>query len=249
MHDYSQLYPSIRDYENHQDPDWWAEYPQVDREYIWTYPIALREMSGEPLWNTPINDLMSQNLSIYIHIPYCRRDCPFCTFMRIPTKSSDFSSYADCLTTEIKMYGMHPSAKHMNVSSIYFGGGTASLLSKPQIAKVIKTIHESFSVVEGVETTIECHPDEVNNQYLIDLKSIGINRVSFGVQSFNNRFLNAIGRKQNCKHSEQIIRQAVDIGFHSVSVDLMYRLPGQSLSDVESDLTKAIDMGIHSISA
>lgn len=250
MDDYSNHYPTMKDYENHRDPEWFVDYPQVDREYIWTYPIALKEMTGRRIWNLTDDNFTTRDLSIYIHIPYCRADCPFCAFMRIPAKSSlDLSHYADCLSSEIRMYGSHSSASHLKVSSVYFGGGTASLLKRSHIEVVMEAIGNSFLLSDNVETTIECHPDDVDSRYLADLRSIGINRVSFGVQSFQPRFLKAIGRKQDCQHSRNIVKTAVEMGFHSVSIDLMYRLPGQSLLDLESDLENMAGMGIHSMSA
>ena len=241
------LYPTIQDYESHYDPGWLKPFPEVDREYVWTYPISLRAMTGAELCR-PSVDLPSNNrLSIYVHIPYCQSECPFCAFLHVAAKV-DFTRYANCVAKEAGWYAHHPCSRNTTLSAIYFGGGTASLLRPAHIARILGAIREGYRTHPNLEVTVECHPDSIDSAYLSALPPLGVTRLSLGIQSFQPRFLRAIGRKQNVANATAILDQALQAEFRTVSIDLMYRLPKQTNTDVLNDLRCATRAGVQSIS-
>jgi oxygen-independent coproporphyrinogen-3 oxidase len=224
------LYPTIADYERHFDPDWFQPFPAVDREYIWTYPVALRAMTGAALCEPPVDLPTSDRLSIYVHVPYCQTVCPFCAFMHV-VASVDLGRYAACVARETEWYAQHPAVSGAFVSDVYFGGGTASLLHPDHISRILAAIRGGFQTHPDVEVTVECHPDTIDVAYMDALLALGVTRLSMGVQSFQQRFLQAIGRKQDAAKSAIMLSEALHNRFRTVSIDLMYRLPGQTEAD------------------
>lgn len=164
--------------------------------------------------------------SVYIHIPFCKTKCRYCSFISV-TSLGIIDNYIDALINEIRYYYDPKPLK-----TLYFGGGTPSLLKTESIAKIIK----NFKLGENAEITFEINPDDAEINYLKDLKSIGINRLSFGVQTFNDKILKLIGRRHNSKTALRALDNAQIAGFKNISIDLIYGLPEQTTEILKNDL-------------
>lgn len=175
---------------------------------------------------------------IYIHIPFCVRKCNYCAFNSKVGGAEEISAYVDALAAEIKI-----RAGGRNFSTIYFGGGTPSVLKISQLEKIFSAIN-----LDGAsEITLEANPGTVDENYLRDLRGLGVNRISLGVQSFNNELLRILGRIHD-KNAALAAIYAAKKFFSNVSVDLMYGLPGQSFVDVENDLEFIVAQEVQHIS-
>jgi len=135
------------------------------------------------------------------------------------------------------------------ISSIYFGGGTPSILKKQEIKSIISTIYRLFNIDENAEITLECNPDDLDEKQLIALKEIGINRLSIGIQSFDDADLKFMNRSHNAKQATQCVTLAKKHGFNNITIDLIYGLPNQSNKKWEENLTKMFNLGIQHFSA
>jgi len=164
--------------------------------------------------------------SAYIHIPFCKSKCKYCSFVSF-TDTEYIEKYVNALLKEIDY-----NYKTELLKTLYFGGGTPSLLPIQFINKII----ERFTIDNKTEITYEINPDDANFNYLKELKNLGINRLSFGVQTFDDKILNLIGRRHNSEQVFQAIENAKEAGFEHISVDLIYGLPEQTLESLEKDL-------------
>ena len=170
---------------------------------------------------------------IYIHIPFCKSKCGYCGFYSLPsTKLKD--RFLEALKQEIvqrKDY-LSPSpiccvanANPKAINTIYFGGGTPSLLGTNEIGDLLHLINTTYLVANEPEITLEANPDTLSLEYLEDLRNLGINRLSIGIQSFFDNDLQYLGRKHNAEHARQCLDWAKQIGFENISIDLIYGLP------------------------
>ncbi|MFP4526787.1 MAG: radical SAM family heme chaperone HemW [Bacteroidales bacterium] len=182
---------------------------------------------------------------IYIHIPFCKTKCPYCDFCS-STREFSFSSYVEALKTEINLRYDYIDGK---ISTIYFGGGTPSLLNADMIHEILELIHEKFKVEKKPEITIECNPDDLTNSYLERLKKAGINRISLGTQSFNDEELRFLGRRHTAKVNHTALERIFASGFENVSIDLMYGLPGSSLKSLKYSIDSVLKYPVNHISA
>jgi oxygen-independent coproporphyrinogen-3 oxidase len=173
---------------------------------------------------------------IYIHIPFCEKRCNYCDFFFI-TNLKLIDEYLSALEKEILLY----SAKHkdLNFDSIYFGGGTPSLLSPDKISRIINFIKANFNISQNSEITLEANPEDFLNKNISDYKTAGINRISLGIQSFNDDELKFLTRNHTGKDSEKILSECINV-FGNVSADIIYSLPQQKFSDVKKSLDKVI---------
>ena len=178
---------------------------------------------------------------IYIHIPFCAKKCNYCAFNSKIGESSEIQNYVEALTTQIISHDTE------NISTIYFGGGTPSILNIAQINKIFVAVKNNFNIDDNAEITIEINPGTVNKNYLRDLKNIGFNRLSIGVQSFDNNLLKILGRIHNNQIALDTIETARNF-FDNVSVDLMYGLPEQKISDLKKSVELAANLDIQHIS-
>lgn len=184
---------------------------------------------------------------LYIHIPFCEKKCFYCDFLshdHLYDKWVD--RYINALCTEIK----RSSAKFRIADqvSIYFGGGTPSLLTKEHFQKIFEVLDEYGYLEASVETTVEVNPSSVNVEKLSALNSLGVNRLSIGVQSFSDKVLKAIGRVHSSTQAVEAVRMARQSGFKNISVDLMYGLPEQSIQDLAKSIDGALDLAVEHIS-
>lgn len=188
-----------------------------------------------------------KELELYIHIPFCVKKCFYCDFLSMPVDESIRRHYVCKLIEEIEYKS--EKYKEYEVSSLFFGGGTPSILSETQIAEIMKALQKNFSIKSDAEITIECNPGTLTGQKLSVYKQCGINRISIGLQSGNNQELNMLGRIHTYEEFLQNYDLVRKIGFDNVNVDLMSALPGQTVSDWEDTLTKVLKLRPEHISA
>ena len=179
---------------------------------------------------------MTEN--VYIHIPFCKSKCKYCSFLSF-TNLELKNTYLQALEKEINCcYKKEP------LKTLYFGGGTPSLLDPDDFRKIVKL----FNINKNTEITVELNPETITSNYLKKLKKIGINRLSFGCQSFDDEILKNIGRRHLSIDVENSIKYSKDAGFQNVSIDLIYGLPNQTVDMFEKDLWKAVNLDIKHIS-
>ena len=196
------------------------------------------------------------NLAFYIHIPYCIKRCGYCDFntytpneLQITTGINDISnSYIDLLIKEIE-FARAEVGENVAVPSIFFGGGTPSLMQASDIGRVISTIKNRFNLSAEAEITMECNPDTVSKDSLTQFKEVGVNRLSFGMQSAVKHVLDTLDRTHNPDNLLQVTNWADQIGFKEISVDLIYGTPGESISDWQTSIDAALSLPITHISA
>lgn len=178
------------------------------------------------------------NGSVYIHIPFCKSKCKYCSFYSIPQVDL-VDVYVSALLKEINYYYNKEALK-----TLYFGGGTPSLLSTETISKILS----NFNISPNTEVTFEINPDDANSNYLKELFSLGINRLSFGAQSFDDKILKYIGRRHSSKDILKAIENSRKSGFDNISLDLIYGLPFQTMDILQNDLEVAISTEIKHVS-
>ncbi len=182
-----------------------------------------------------------KTLGLYLHIPFCISKCKYCDFYSIPGASDTLTDrYVAALTAHIEEYAIQ--AKNYVVSTIYFGGGTPSLLSPEQLKRIMKKVKKRFHVLPNCEITMEANPKTADYSKLKSFRKIGINRLSIGVQSFDSGDLAICGRAHDAADSFGMISAARNAGFENISFDIMYGLPGQSLEKVMETIGTAIEL-------
>ncbi|MEM1153446.1 MAG: radical SAM family heme chaperone HemW [Pseudomonadota bacterium] len=178
-------------------------------------------------------------LSLYIHLPWCERKCPYCDF-----NSHEFSElpeveYIDALLGDLELDAV--MAQERVIGSVFIGGGTPSLFSAQAIAKLLQGVRSQIALTPDVEITLESNPGSAEAEKFAAFAAAGINRLSIGVQSFSDQHLHALGRVHNSEQAHAACDMAVKAGFRNVNIDLMHGLPGQTARAACSDLQHAID--------
>jgi oxygen-independent coproporphyrinogen-3 oxidase len=184
---------------------------------------------------------------IYLHIPFCKSRCSYCDFATDIYRSPEaVDRYVAAICREINESGVaDPKSEIRNLKSadtIYFGGGTPSLLFPHQVERILKTVNENFNVVRNTEITMEMNPATVTPESLWAFKSLGVNRASFGVQTFNDRALKLLGRGHDANDARKTYKLLREADFENISFDLIAGLPGQTLDDWQRNLDEAISM-------
>lgn len=188
-----------------------------------------------------------QPLALYVHIPFCVRKCYYCDFNSGPASDAIRDQYVDALTNEIRR---SPWAGQ-RARTVFFGGGTPSELNTPQLRRITDALQEAFDFAPSTpqhpntstpdpEWTIECNPGTVTEQSLAEMREMGFNRISLGVQSFHDHHLKAIGRIHTASQAVEAVRAARRAGFRRLNVDLIFCLPGQTLEEWKADLESAL---------
>jgi len=186
-------------------------------------------------------------LSLYIHLPWCVRKCPYCDFNSHERRGElPFAGYINALLADLE-YDL-PLAWGRTVHSVFFGGGTPRLFPAQEIARLLDAISARLRVAPQVEITLETNPGTVEYGRFEDYRAAGINRLSFGIQSFDDGCLQRLGRIHDSRQAQNAITLARKAGFDNLNLDLMYALPGQTLAMAEADLTRAIDLAPEHIS-
>lgn len=183
---------------------------------------------------------------IYIHIPFCKQACHYCDF-HFSTTLKHKDAMIEALLRELKLRKDYLLDE--NIETIYFGGGTPSLLEPKEIEKIIHQIQDDFYLENHPEITLEANPDDLNADYLKGIQQIGINRLSIGVQSFFNKDLEWMNRAHNSNQAIDSIKRSQDIGIDNISIDLIYGTPNLSNKDWKENIHKAFELEIRHISS
>jgi putative oxygen-independent coproporphyrinogen III oxidase len=197
------------------------------------------------------------NYSIYTHIPFCTHRCAYCDFNTYAGQEAIIPAYVDALCKEIEYIGSRFSSPEFgresrgveNVHTLFFGGGTPSLLSPKQFESVLKTVRANFWLTEDAEITMEANPGTVSYENLLDLRKLGMNRISFGVQSANTEELHMLERAHNFFDVIEAVSSARKSGFDNLNLDLIYGLPEQTLRTWQTTVNRILDLGPEHISA
>ena len=182
---------------------------------------------------------------IYIHIPFCKKACHYCDFHF----STSLQSKEQLLSALVKELNIRSNEIGDTIETIYFGGGTPSLLSKNELHQLLSTIKSLFSVAHDAEITLEANPDDLSLHKLNDLKTVGINRLSIGIQSFRPQDLTLMNRAHSSSEAMQCVESAKKVGFNNISIDLIYGSPDLGIEAWEENLKIATELDIQHISA
>ena len=184
---------------------------------------------------------------IYIHIPFCVRKCNYCDFLSFASGPDTIETYCKRLEEEIREEGVTFSGKV--VTSVFVGGGTPSILTKEQIASLLKALKESFSLSKDCEVTMECNPGTLDEEKLLWMRQAGINRLSIGLQSVHSKELELLGRIHSFENFLESFHLARKAGFDNINVDVMFALPKQTLESYLESLEKICELRPEHISA
>ncbi len=182
----------------------------------------------------------STPLSLYLHIPFCQTKCTYCAFNTYTNLDAFIDPLVEALIREIEIVSAgKPAAK---IATIYFGGGTPSLLKSEQIECILTSIHHRFSVLPDAEITLEANPNDLHYAYLVELHELGINRLSIGMQSANMNELMLFARRHDNDMVVRAVTAARQAGFNNVNLDLIYGFPHQTLESWESSLWQMLGL-------
>ena len=198
----------------------------------------------------PIQQLL-ETVSLYVHIPFCHTRCHYCDFNTYAGMLPLREPYVRALLTEIGMAGALtklPGGKPRRSRTIFFGGGTPSLLSVSQVSRILDACYDNFAVDEDAEITLEANPGTLSREQLVGLRAAGVNRLSMGAQSFDAELLKTLGRIHSPKDITQAVRDAQAAGFTSINVDFMFGLPGQTMRHWRETIDRALDLHIEHLS-
>ena len=189
------------------------------------------------------------DMGLYVHIPFCKQKCMYCDFPAYQNLQDYYETYVYALVQEMDLWvSEHPESKERSIDTIYFGGGTPTELSIQQLKMIIDKIESIFTIDENCHMTIESNPGEVDLQYLTKLVKLGFNRISFGVQTFDDKALTMLHRSHNGEKAKQAVYEAKEAGFTDINIDLIYGLPRQTLEDIQHNLNIVKDLPINHIS-
>lgn len=184
---------------------------------------------------------------IYIHIPFCKRKCIYCDFYSTAQPDRYGADFVGAAVREIS--GQRGFLAGAPVETVYFGGGTPSLLDHRDIALLFRTVRENYDTTSLSEITLEANPEDLGSEYLTALSRSGVNRLSIGIQSFDDDILAFMRRRHNGAKAVSSVRQAQDAGFGNIGIDLIYGIPGMDLEGWEKTLEQALELKPEHISA
>lgn len=196
-----------------------------------------------------------REFGIYIHIPFCRQKCFYCDFPSFAGRERYIDSYLAALEQEISLWQEQHAGQDIFAedgrqapATVYIGGGTPTALDSYQLERLLEILQHHIAIDEATEFTVEMNPGTVDKAKLELLQKYGINRLSVGVQSFDDVCLKEIGRIHTAQEAEKIICQAKDNGFDNISLDLIYGLPGQDMDILRQSVSRAFSLGVQHIS-
>lgn len=185
---------------------------------------------------------------LYIHIPFCKSRCIYCDFYSTTCGDDVRAGYVDALIREMALrVNEWPAGEAM--PTVYLGGGTPSQLSESEVERIFAAIHDNFCVASDAEITFEANPDDVTPGFINVLKRVGVNRVSLGVQTFNDERLRLLRRRHTSSEARKAVEMLFDAGITNLSIDLIYGLPQQSLAQWRSELAVALSLPVTHLSA
>ena len=189
------------------------------------------------------------DMGLYVHIPFCKQKCMYCDFPAYQNLQDYYETYVYALVQEIDLWvSEHPESTSKAIDTIYFGGGTPTELSIQQLQMILDKIKNTFTITDDCHMTIESNPGEVDLRYLTKLVQLGFNRISFGIQTFDDKALAMLHRSHNGEKAKQAVYDAKEAGFADINIDLIYGLPRQSLDDIKRNLVIVKDLPINHIS-
>ena len=219
---------------------------------IGTRTKTIGMVAWEKIWHgVDVIGILFVNLQtmagLYVHIPFCQSKCIYCDFYSMPHRLHQASEYVDALLIEAE--ARREEVKGEPITTVYVGGGTPSLLSEMLMEKLVTGLGRIFDMSRVEEFTIEVNPDDVHVDYIRFLRSIGVNRVSMGVQSFRDEDLRLINRRHHAAQAISAVEAISAAGIENISIDLIYGIPGQSQEDWKKNVEKAISLKVKHISA
>ncbi len=183
---------------------------------------------------------------IYLHIPFCKRRCVYCGFYST-TRDELRGDYIGALCRELRMRKDELNGEA--VKTLYIGGGTPSQLQEEDLKRLFDCLTEAYGLTACEEITMEVNPDDLTEAYVSMLRRFPINRLSMGIQTFDDKTLELLRRRHTAQQAKEAVRRCREAGFTNLSIDLMYGLPGQTLEQWEEDLRQAVDLGVEHLSA
>jgi len=183
---------------------------------------------------------------LYIHIPFCKSKCYYCDFYSV-TDSPGWDAYVSALFDEMEYRNDYLTDKQ--IDTVYFGGGTPTLLSPRILGSILDRVKNRYLVEEGAEITFEANPDDLNRQSLQEYRSLGFNRISIGIQSFEDEHLKLMNRRHNATQAIEAVQLAADAGFSHLSIDLIYGIPGMTIGQWHRNLEIAAGLPVDHLSA
>lgn len=195
-----------------------------------TVPTPLREFSAPAQ--------VGDSIGIYVHIPFCSHICPYCDFNTYAGQDSLMPVYVEALQREMSIWSRSFAGRL--ATSLFLGGGTPSLLDRPQIAALVAESRAAFAMADDAEITLEANPNDLTERYCADLLEAGVNRLSIGAQTLDRRGLRVLGRRHEAHQTAAAVAAARAAGFTNLSLDLIYGWPGQTLEQWRSDLEKTL---------
>ncbi|MEA5362606.1 radical SAM family heme chaperone HemW [Amycolatopsis sp., V23-08] len=217
--------------------------PRNDAAYVFHHPPKF-------LWHRDeeVPAQRWERYSIYLHVPFCKKICTFCTFERKRLRRGSLANFADHLWRELDLVRARDDFSAAAVHSVYIGGGTGSLLPNADIVRFLRDLRDRFGLSGGAEVTLECEPGTKSAGDYEVLLEAGVNRVSIGIQAFQDDVLRRLNRSHDVAMAVSQVRAAKEAGFENLHIDLMYGLPGQSTRDWEESLDRAIALEVPHIS-
>ncbi|MEE1315084.1 MAG: radical SAM family heme chaperone HemW [Faecalimonas sp.] len=191
---------------------------------------------------------MKRELELYIHIPFCVKKCAYCDFLSAPADEETCGRYVDALVQEIETY-RESQPDDCIVTTIFFGGGTPSILTVEQMSRVMRVLSDVFTLAEDAEISIEANPGTVTREKLETYRQLGVNRISFGLQSTDKEVLQILGRIHSYEEFVESYQLARECGFDNINVDLMSAIPKQTIASWERDLARVVALQPEHISA
>lgn len=188
-----------------------------------------------------------QPVGLYIHVPFCDGKCPYCDFFSLRGNEESMDEYTNCIIEYIKKYKMEYS--ELKADTLYFGGGTPSLLGAQRLCRILKAAQEAFGLDESSEVTLEANPGRDLRELFKQVQAAGVNRVSLGLQSANPSELRLLGRRHTAADAAQAAADAHAAGISNVSLDLMLATPGQTEQSLQNSVHFCLDAGVTHLSA
>lgn len=188
-------------------------------------------------------------VGLYIHVPFCYKKCNYCDFISYPYDADLAASYVCALKAEMSLHTVNMCPEHKIIKSIYLGGGTPTVLSGEQLADIINNCCRYFRLTGDAEITVECNPGTVDQDKLHKIRQAGVNRISIGVQTYQQELLSRLGRIHNWQEVENTVHYSKAAGFDNLAIDLIFGIPGQTMRDWRETLDRVWEMSPRHISA
>lgn len=186
--------------------------------------------------------------ALYLHVPFCAQKCPYCDFNTYATPKVPETEYIEALIRDLRWYSTDPRFASRKIFSVFWGGGTPSLLSPQGVAAVHSEVGRLFGIESGAEITLEANPSTPSKERYLGYRDAGVNRVSFGVQSFSPERLKLLGRDHSGDDARRAVELCVEAGISNVSVDIIFGVADQTMDDLERDLQAASALPINHVS-